>query len=427
MKTTATVPVFIGLLAWAGAAHAGPSVATNLTIRAAVALAVSENAELKSRHAKWEGMLERPLQAGTLPNPMFTYSYGDAFGDGGSNMPSAVEQRFMVQQDFPWFGKRRLRAELARKDAEIMRRELETTTLDVVMMVKESYFSLYAVQQAIAITREEDGIIRRMEKVAETMYATGERAQVDVLKAQAEITMLKQKLLELQSQENTLQAKLNTLLNRRADAPLRLAAAVPETGSNSTAEVLFALASANRPEIRAAQAQVERSELERRLMAKEFLPDYRLGFEYRNIEAGNDMFMVTVGVDLPIWRSKYRAGVRESEKMRVSSQAAREAAERQSAFDVQDAAFKLQTARRTLELYRKELFPQAVARFNASEAGYQTGKVDFMDFLESQRFLLSIRIMAAMAEGDVGMQFARLERAVGADVTSPLNAGEMGP
>ena len=148
-------------------------------------------------------------------------------------------------------------------------------------------------------------------------------------------------------------------------------------------------------------------------MARDALPDYRLGLEYRDLGEAEDMVMFTVSVDLPVWRSKTLAGVREADKMLVYSHAAREAAERQSAFDVQDASSKLLSARRTLELYRTELIPQAEARFSASEAGYRAGKVDFMDLLESQRFLLNARAMTVMAEGAVGMQSARLERAVG--------------
>ena len=36
-----------------------------------------------------------------------------------------------------------------------------------------------------------------------------------------------------------------------------------------------------------------------------------------------------------------------------------------------------------------------------------------MDLLESERFLLNARTMAAMAEGNLGMQQARLERTAG--------------
>ena len=42
----------------------------------------------------------------------------------------------------------------------------------------------------------------------------------------------------------------------------------------------------------------------------------------------------------------------------------------------------------------------------------------FMDLLESERFLLGAKAMAAMTEGTVGVQAARLERAVGAAMSA---------
>jgi cobalt-zinc-cadmium efflux system outer membrane protein len=413
-----------GLLACVSATAAERPVITNLTMAAAIDLAVRDNAELRSLRARWEAMQERSLQAGALPNPMFTYG-GMDMASGGS-WPDTNEKRFMVQQEFPWLGKRGLREGIAVKDAEVMHRDLEAMTREVVMKVKETCYDLHSVQRVIAITREEEAVLRSIEKVAETLYATGERSQGDVIKAQAEVTMLKQKLLELMVQETTLKAKLNLLLDRRADGPLSLTAPPPDTGSAGNDDALLALAATNRPEVQAAHAQVERYELEKKLMAKEFVPDYKLGLEYREIGTSDDMVMLSVSVDLPVSRAKIRAGVREAEKMRASSEAARDAAQRQTTFDVQDASFKLQTARRTLELYRTELIPQAEARLGASEAGYRTGKVDFMDLLESQRFLLSAKMMAAMAEGTVGMQAARLERAIGSgDVgrSSSLGSG----
>lgn len=413
--------VLVALSAWVPPAPAaGPSAATNLTLATAIEVALRDNAELKSARARWEAMQERPNQAKALPNPMLSYG-GMDMADGG-DWPDTGEMRFMVQQDFPWFGKRGLREGMAWKDAQVMRYELEAMTREVVMMVKENYSDLVAVQRVAAITREEEQVLRRMEKAAETLYATGERGQGDVLKAQAEVTMLKQKLLELLAQETTLKAKLNGLLNRRADAALDLLEAPVDAAPGDDGELPFAAAAARRPEVLAARAQAERYELERQLMAKESLPDYKLGLEYRDVAAGDDMVMFTVSVELPVWRSKYQSGVREAEKMRDASEAARAAAERRSEFDVQDAAFKLQTARRTLALYRTELVPQADARFRASEAGYRAGKVDFTDLLESERFLLEAKTMAAMAEGSVGMLAARLERAVGVD-TGDRRAG----
>jgi len=397
---------------------------TDLSLDDAVTLAIRDNAELRGLRARWEAMLERPAQAGALPNPMFTYS-GMDMADGG-RWPNTDEKRFMVQQEFPWFGKRALREAVAHKDAQAAQWEIDTQTRDIVMRVKEAYSDLYAVQHTLAIDQREEEVLRRMVTVAETMYATGDRAQVDVIKAQTEITMLKQRLLERRAQEGTLKAGLNTLLSRRADEPLGAAVTAPETGFSGDVNAILTTAVADRPEVRAAEAQIERYELEKRLMARESLPDYRLGVEYRDFARGDDMVMFTVSVDLPLWRSKYRAAVREAEKMRAASQAARQEAELQAALDVQDARLRFLTARQTLDLYRTELIPQAEARFAASEAGYRTGRVDFMDLLESQRFLLNARVMAVMAEASLGTQFARLERAVGRDLKtgSPPTASQ---
>lgn len=399
-----------------GARETAPAAA--LALPEAVALALRDNAELKSLRARAEAMSERPSRAGVLPNPMFTYS-GMDMADGG-DWPNTFEKRFMLQQEFPWFGKRGLKEGIAAESAEAMQREADAMTREVAMMVKETYFDLWAVQRAGGITRDEGQVLKGMETVAETMYAAGERSQQDVLKAQAEITMLKQKLLELDAQETTLTAKLNMLLNRRADATIILAGVTAPSGPDTDAEPLFALAENTRPEIKGAEALVRRDQYERDLMKKEFWPDYRLGVEYRNYRQGDDDLMFIVGFDLPIWQSQYGAGVREAESMIESSRAGLEAARRRASFEVRDTHFKLLTARRALDLYRTELIPQAEGRFQASAAGYRAGKVDFMDLLESERFLLNARVMAAMAEGQLGMQAARLERALG---TKPESEG----
>ena len=404
-------------------------IASSLTLDKVVAEALQNNPQIHAMRAKWEAMKERPAQERTLPNPMLTYSAMDMVN--GGNWPNTQEKRVGIEQPFPWFGKLGLKGKVAEKEAEAMQREYEAMQREVIMMVKDNYYDLYAVQRSLAITRTEEDVLKQMEKIAETKYATGEVTQQDVLKAQAEISMLKGRILEMEQQEVVLKAKLNQLLNRRADSPLGLAVTEPQRGFDTNTEQLFELAEKNRPEIKGAQVQIQRNQYERDLMKKEFLPDYRLGVEYRNVgvdwsnfSRSDDMLMFTIGIDLPIWQTKYRASVREAQKMIESSQAGLEAVGKQISFDVQDAGFKLLTARRTFDLYKLSLIPQAEARFSTSEAGYRTGKTDFLDLLESERFLLNARVMTAMAEGNVGMQLARLERAIGTDLKPSLKSGD---
>ncbi len=389
-------------------------IASSLTLEQVVRTALQHNPQIRAMQAKWEAAQERPVQERTLPNPTFTYKGMDATKD--YSFPNTNEKRMELEQSFPWFGKLGLRGRIAEKDAEIVHRDHQAMELEITMQVKETYFDLYATQRSLSITRAEQEVLKRMEDIAETRYATGAVGQQDVLKAQTEITLLEQRLLELQQQESTLKAKLNLLMNQPTDSPLGLAVTAPAADTNSDTTKLLSIAEKGRPEIEGARQDLARSRYERNLMKKEFFPDYRLGVEYRNFETGDNMVMFTVGLDLPIWLSKNRAALREADKKLESSQATLEAARQQTSFDVHDASYKVLTAQRTVELYTTALIPQAEARFSASEAGYHTGKVGFLELLESERFLLNARVMAVVAEGNLGMQMARLERAVGATV-----------
>lgn len=390
---------------------AGFSQPGTLTLDQAVREALSHNPRLAAVAHTRDAMGERPLQAAGLPNPMFTYRGMDA--TSGGSFPNTEEKRFEIEQPLPGYGKRGLRQAVAVKEAGAMAAEVETMAREVVWMVKEAAFELQAVQKALLITRDENELLSRMAKVAEARYAAGEAAQADVIKAQTEITMLQQKRVELEGQAKTLQARLALLLNRAdGNGPVAIMAPIPEAVvPDPAASVKVALG--NRAELKAAGLKVERSDLQRRLMTRESQPDYKVGLEYRSIERGNDMVMFMVGVDLPLWRGKNSAAIREAGKMAAASESDREAIERQVILDVQLACYKVETAKRSLDLYRKELIPQAGLRLQSSEAGYRAGKVDFSDWLESQRFGLNARIMAAMAEGALGTGWAALERAVG--------------
>ena len=383
----------------------------SVSLDQAVRDALSRNPRLVALGTTRDAMLERPAQATGLPNPMFTYRGMDATSGGA--FPNTSEKRFEIEQPLPGYGKRGLREAVAVNEAGAMGFEAEVMAQEVIWMVKDAAYELQAVQKALLITRSEDDLLSRMAKVAEVRYAAGEAAQADVVKAQTEITMLKQKRLELEGREKTLQAKLAFLMNVDvSQAPPTIIAPVSD-GAVPDPVALAKSALGKRVEIKAAQLKVDRSELQRKLMTRESQPDYKVGLEYRAIERQDDMVMFMVGVDLPLWRGKNRAAIREAGMMASASEADRMATERQVTLDVQSACYKVATARRTVELYQKELIPQAAVRLQSSEAGYRAGKVDFSDWLESQRFGLTVRIMAVMAEGELGSGWAALERAVG--------------
>jgi len=383
---------------------------SGLTVEQLVATALRDSPRLAAMRAEWEAMSQMPAQERALPNPMLTYKGSDMAG----NFPGAAEKQYDAEQTIPWPGKLGLKGRMAEKDADRAWFEYQTMRRETVMMVKESYYDLCAVRKSIAIVQTEQNVLRQMEQVAETKYSTGEVSQQDVTKAQAEIPMLQGRILELMARETTLTARLNTLMNLPASAHLELTMEPPLRSVAGAVEPLITAAQTNRPEIKASEAMVQRGEAQKSLMRREYLPDITVGVEYTQSAGAEDMAMFMVGLDLPLWVTKNSAGVREAERRIDAGYAGVEAAQSEAQFDVQDAWFRLRTAQQTLDLYEKDLVPQADLRFKASEAGYRAGKVDFMDLLESERFLLNARLMQVMAEGEMGMRSARLEWATGA-------------
>jgi len=133
------------VIAWAalyGVAWGAPQeVASGVVLDTLVAEALRANPQVRSIRAQWEASREGPAQQRALPNPTLAYSGMDRVN--GGNWPNTEEKRFMLEQEFPWFGKRGLRGELAAKEAETRQSEYGVTERDLIQMVKESYFELY--------------------------------------------------------------------------------------------------------------------------------------------------------------------------------------------------------------------------------------------------------------------------------------------
>jgi len=391
----------------------------SVTLPQVIAASLADNAQLRSLSQKAGAMGERSREADALANPMLTYRGMDSTGRG--QWPNTDEKRIEIEQAFPWPGKRGLKKLMASKDAEAMQFEANAIALDVELSASETFYSLHAVQRSLVIIHDEEALLRRIEALTALRYTTGAVGQQDVLKAQTEITLLKQKLIELEARELVLRNKLNTIMNRPVATAIDRVMIPPLTAIlPGEADRVVGNALARRPEIHMAQARIERAQAERTFMEKKGRPDYKVGLEYRSMPV-EDQAMFMVGIELPVWRSKVGAGVRGAEHMVQSEQAAREAAERQVTREVQDALAQIQGAQRTLSLTRAELIPQAELRLAASEAAYRSGdKGDFMDLLESERFLLNVRVAAVMTEADLGMQWSRFARAMGVSVLEVL-------
>lgn len=402
---------FVGLVA-AGATLASVAVIANepLSLDGAVREALRSNPALAEARARVKAVSNRLEAVAAFPNPMLRYSGMDSV----SRLPSSdtAEHRFMVEQMLPWFGKRALRRDVAGAEADATFYRWKAAAQEVVAQVKKTFFALQAAQQSRVLLREEQQIVRQATAIARTRYAYGKGSLQRLSRNEAELAMLERRELDLATRESELTHQLNRLLGRAAETPLILKPAEIPTALVDAVENGVAAERAN-PELRVKEADLRRRSAERDLMEKNFLPDVTVGLDYRAMPMGEDMAMISVGVELPLWRRPLHARVREAASMVQAGTAAVESIQLQVEAEVESASAALRNAWQSLELLRRHQLPQIEAEVAAAEAAYRGGRGDFLEVLDAARRQRETRIMEVMAVAEVGKQAARLEQVLG--------------
>ncbi|MDH3197682.1 MAG: TolC family protein [Candidatus Krumholzibacteria bacterium] len=392
------------------------------TLDAYVALALAHNPALASASWRAQAAREHAGAAGARPDPMVMGGY---FVETPETRVGPQEWGVTLSQRLPFFGKLGAESGAAAHSADAAAQDVRERRLDVVFEVTRWYHEYYRLSEVRRVLAEERDLLERMQDVAQVRYASGRVGQQDVLKAQLAFSQVEDEIELVARGLVTARARLNELIGRHADAPLaEPVRAVPDAAA---VEARFALASpdtalARRPELFAAASRVAGAREAARGARRSYYPDLTLGVQYVNVspggmpgtpDAGKDIVQVVAGINLPLWFGKLGARVRQADAQVAREQSERRATELRVRSEIEDAVEKVRTARERLTLYEGVMLPQAEQTFAASEVAYQTGTVGFLDYLDSERMLLSVRKRYYQVVADLGVQIAYMDRALG--------------
>jgi outer membrane protein TolC len=383
-----------------------------------LSLARDSNATTRVASSRALASRERVGVVTGYPDPRLMYGYYTA--------PDAMQgrQEFLLLQEIPFPGKRGLRGEIASREAGMAARMADAVVLDVELDVKIAFYQYVGLSETARVLETESDLLRRMRDVAQVRYGSGTAEQQDVLKVELTLSRLADETSLNAREVAATRARLNELIGREATSPLPDPVWVMPDASLVDRVALADSALARRPEIAGAHEEIALADAARRLAKREYLPNFMLGVNYEFGGRNEDWWELMVGIDLPIWIGKRRAMAREAEAMQTSAAHGMRQETLRMSREVTEATERTRTARERLERYKTSILPQAEAAFASSEASYRTGRVDFLDYLDSERMLLEMRKDYAMVIADLGMQLAALERAIGLDHVQKQEEGK---
>jgi outer membrane protein TolC len=379
-----------------------------------LAYAALNNPGLEAAFNQWKASLERIPQVKALPDPQFTYAYFLR-----RDMVDPQRQGFAVMQMFPWFGKLALRGDAAAEAARAAQKRFEAARVALFFEVKDAWYEYYYLARSTAITRDNVALLQHVEGVARSRYRAAAASHPDVIRAQVELGKLEDRYRAMLDLRGPAAARLNAALNRPVDMDIPFPTGIAQPAVRVVDQELLATLLEASPELGAMDFEITAAQREIDLAKKEYYPDLTVGLEFMDMAdepVDSDPLMASLSLNIPLWRGKYAAGVREARLRHLAARQQRTETANSLSSQLKMALYQFRDAERKINLYGQTLLPKAEESLTVTENGYRAQTATFTDLVDAQRILLEFQLEHERALANRAQSLAKLEVLVGREI-----------
>jgi len=400
-----------------------------MTLAECVAIGRSRNPRILAARMEIASLAERVPQARALPDPMADIMYM-VFDTPVQTAAGPQDYGLAMSQQIPVRAKRETRAAMAEQEVCAARARLNGIEIDVITKIRETYFELDYLQEALRITVEDRDRLEQIAEVVLQMYEVKRSIkQSDVLQIEIVRSQLDTTLAGLRQQLRSTQAKLARLMQLPPESTISVMVSGDSPQLLPDTETLFQMAIQQRPELQEQLFRVRRDKQAVTLATLERIPDPTFGFNWIGVGSngvspvsnGNDSLMFNIGFNLPVYRRRIDAGIREARNMAQANTHSWEAMRDEATEEVVDIMAQISSLQETLQLLSNEILPAATRTLDQLIGQYQVNEVDFPQMIDGWRMVLQYQISEQRVKTDLQQTIARLARAVGALELSALN------
>jgi cobalt-zinc-cadmium efflux system outer membrane protein len=417
------------------AANGDPAIPSVLTLDGAIKLFRERGFDLLIADASVLGAEGDEIAAGAVANPVigvgvtkvFSYSPSGVDSCGGCSSVGfslGVSDNGALMDVF--VGKRPLRLKVARAALAVARTAKEDARRLLELQLKTSIAQLAAAQEAVELAKDIATAQTQTYEIGKLKYPKvineGELARIQTAKLEAD-----QQVDMAINNERVNRASIAFLLGvRGAVAPFKAEAstikfAVPAKLASVTEDSLLRDAQTNRPDVRIAGLQLDRSEAAIDLARRYRYPDIALSLQYSQIGTGQNALAppaVTFGVTIPfplfynqggeIKRAQADYGVQSVVKKKVEAQVVS---------DVMQAYASFQASKATVErMENGGLLESAKKARDITQIQFNAGQTTLLDYLDATRTYIGVNVEYVNDRLAYWTAVFQLEAAVGVEL-----------
>ncbi len=261
-----------------------------------------------------------------------------------------------------------------------------------------AYLELWLPERAIELVQDMIAEAERERAAAEIAVRAGRAPQADLLAAEVELELLRDRTRQLEQKTAEARARLERWTGE-ALGSLATATQAPELPAPVAPSGLE-----THPEVEAQRRSVAFAETGLRLAEQSYRPDWRLDVRYgwRPGPGFSEMLSVMVGVDLPLFkRNRQDREVAAARENLAAVEAGEADLLRRLRADAAAAYAAWTVAAERLERYDAEILPKASARTAAALAAYRADQTELAAVLGARRAVLDVHLMRLELEAEV--------------------------
>jgi outer membrane protein TolC len=384
-----------------------------------IELVLEINPEIKAAELAYQSALEKVKVAGLLPDPMIEGSFSI---NAIETRNGPIENQIMLGQKFPLWGKLRREKNIEKIRADISALNLDNTKLKISFLLRKRLADYFKLSKSLEILEQYKVELESFQNVAQSQYAHGIGITLHpIIKLQIEAALVESKINDIESRIEININNLQVLFDGQFSTSvigdkfqLKLISKLDQYWLNR--------ANKYNPSFAIFQANIAIASDQYKLARLKNYPDLTAGLTYSvigptdlggTVSAGADALGVRVGINLPLWFKKNKARVKSAAFKIQQQENLLSDVWNNIEFDILSTLKELREIQETYTIYDERLIQESEQMLSSAYSAYETGKISFLDLLDSVRLGVKIRLEFVLVKAKQNILIAKLYQNVG--------------
>ncbi|MDR9437417.1 MAG: TolC family protein [Thiohalophilus sp.] len=390
--------------------------ASTLTLEESIRLALENDPGFRINEAKSAALKEQAVADNALPDPKLKLGLMNFPTDTFKRDQEPMTQvQVGIQQMFPAGDSLKYKSQRTLSRSRAQDHQSENQRRQLVRDVRQAWLEWYYWHRAQEVVQANRNLYRNLVRVTESQYAAGRQQQQDVIRAELELGLLDDRLVDIRNQMEEAWARLARYLGEipTAMTPPEQVPELPRPQSPQLDE---------HPVIQAARAEVEAEQNGVSLARQSYKPSWMLDVTYGGREGLNpdgsgrsDFLSAMLLMDIPLFTDSYQdrkvaAGKQQLQGALFSLRDRQRALTQQ--WEVSHARWNNLADR--LARYQDRLLPMARENARSALQGYQSRETEFNALMRARIMQLDTELKALRLRIDHATAQAQLIYLAGA-------------